>query len=284
MRNFGTHSIDIVFDNVEGFEYELAIKPVHEAVDQYLRMPLSSVHDYVRCVQILQRHAGRGRRLIFRGHRDAAWDLIPTIMRHPAFRGKPDGVEIDAYERELVQQFLDLAMPHFKVPMRRDKEMWEILALAQHHRLPTRLLDWTYRAGTALFFALEDVDNLVAGVETDHDACVFAIFAPPVLNPRDHRHDSDKINDVYLYNPPHISPRITMQQGCFTAHPSHYLKREYRWINSEPRVVFTFAREHSRTLKEGLKSIGINQAALFPDLDGICGYLRDEVNPHNLGL
>ncbi len=282
MRNFGKHSIDIVFETIEAFEHELSTRAVHPAPDQFLVVPIASVHQYIRCVEILQRYASKGRNLIFRGHRDEVWELVPAVMRHPVFGKGPTSDEVDVYETELLDSFLELARPFFQTPPRIDRQRWELLALAQHHRLPTRLLDWTYRAGTALFFAIEDVDSSVRAPVVSPDSCVFAIFTPDALKTRSASHDHDKINAVYLFNPPHISPRITMQQGCFTAHPSHYMVREYHWINSEPRVVFTFLDQHREHLREGLRAIGINRAALFPDLDGICGHLRDSIVPSRI--
>ena len=279
MRNFGKHSIDIVLNSVEVFEHELANRAVHEAVDQFLVVPISSVHQFIRCVEVLQRHASRGRRLIFRGHRNESYELVPGIMRHPVFGKGPSSDEVKEYEKDLLSNFAELARPFLANPPRLDRHIWELLALAQHHRLPTRLLDWTYRAGTALFFALEDMDGLQRAEDTGPDSCVFAIFAPRSLDASSHVYDPNAIDDVFLYNPPHISPRITMQQGCFTAHPNHYMVREYRWIDSEPRVVFTISNIDRQHLRDGMRAIGINRAALFPDLDGICGYLRENLTP-----
>ena len=83
--------------------------------------------------------------LAFRGQADAAASLATTLARLGG-----DYVEL---ERSLLRNFRKYA--------RRDAvavdSPWDWLALAKHHNLPTRVVDWSYSPYVALHFATVDL-------------------------------------------------------------------------------------------------------------------------------
>ena len=84
--------------------------------------------------------------LLFRGQSDVEFELLPSLGRNRKFASD---VSIMNEERNLIE------MVKFKLPdvFHNDLQPLELLALLQHHGVPTRLLDITENSLVALYFA-----------------------------------------------------------------------------------------------------------------------------------
>jgi hypothetical protein len=100
---------------------------------------LSTVGDLVAA---LRDYAEPGKIAWYRGQADATWGLTPTIGRNP------DHLQA---ELTIIKLFRQNARPHLREYPGTD---WEWVFLMQHHRAPTRLLDWSESPLVALYFAL----------------------------------------------------------------------------------------------------------------------------------
>src|ERR1044071_5489662 len=147
-------------------------------------------------------------RHIFRGVLNAKYKLLPKL-------GRPGMKFLDAIpnaEKEMFRLFKDFATPYLPS---HNLSNWELLAVAQHHGLPTRLLDWTRNPLVAAYFAVEKDSDEVGG----SDSAIYAFSANDEL-------DVEKLPDPLkvvaegVVFTSHITRRIIAQSGLFTIHPN----------------------------------------------------------------
>jgi hypothetical protein len=210
------------------------------------------------------------------------------------------GGDYASLERHLLRNFKKYA--HRNV-VERDS-VWNWLSVAQHHGLPTRLLDWTYSPFVALHFATSDhhlfnLDGAVWKVDYGrvHELLPAHVRAPLVregsgvftvemlaeslhtLAELDALSETG-IDYAMFFEPPSIDERIVNQFAYFSviSNPTALMDT---WLEQHPEIWTKIIVPHELKweVRDRLDQCNITERVLFPGLDGLCAWLTRHYSP-----
>ena len=196
-------------------------------------------------------------------------------------------------EEHLLRNFIRYGKPF--LPEHREN-LWEIMVIAEHHGLPTRLLDWTHSPLVAAHFATLSpgktdrvvwrldwkrvhkkfgLRDLVFLVE-DLDALLKERGLPATwefLNAK----ISGEQEFICVLEPPAITQRLAVQSGAFTLCTTK--DRSLDQILKAHDLLdaltgFIIASDRVEYIRDQLDLCTLDERRLFPGLDGIAAELR----------
>lgn len=190
---------------------------------------------------------------VFRGENSLKYQLRSKFGRLQVENPRND-VES---EKAMLEEFSRRSAPHLENTPEND---WELLAIAQHHGLPTRLLDWTFNPLVAAYFATLEREN-----SDKTDSAVIYAFQQYDLPSADESQDPFSLLEDVIYLPRHASNRFMAQQGLFT------VQRDPEKVFEHPSLQrWVIAPEFLIEFYITIQTLGVDHSTVFPDLPGLC--------------
>lgn len=228
---------------------------------------------------------------VYRGSGDAAYPLLTSLDRLGGTEPPHTKCHL---EEHILRNFIRYSRPFLA---HQPGNEWELLVTAQHHGLPTRLLDWSYSPMIAAHFA-------TLGGECDRDCVVWRLdwrkvhehFGLPsvafLVQDLDAMLERRGIRDlrqlleggvsrderfVCMLDPPALDDRIIAQAATFTfstdkEHSFDEILRQEGLTRALTRYIIPAGR--AGYVRDQLDLCAIDERKLFPDLDGVAAQMR----------
>ena len=206
--------------------------------------------------------------LIFRGQ-SGDYPLMPKICR---LKAKEDFLQA---EKQILDEF-KRSNP-LLIQSQGAMDDWDYLALGQHFGLPTRLLDWSNNALTALWFAVSSNPDCPGQEKPSGIVWMLAAGEDDFITDLNRIHPFG-IPETKIFRPRLIKQRINNQSGVFSIHAENDLLKK-RLLNDNKRyhkklVKMKVPPEKIPGLQNDLNTLGVNAFSIFPELEGLCRYLQ----------
>ena len=211
--------------------------------------------------------------LWFRGHADERWKLVPALGRDR---------KLAIAEQNLIRRFKQNAVGLLDKPP--DHE-WNWMFLMQHHRLPTRLLDWSESPLVGLYFSVRDrkfkrrpgalwcLDpvklNRGAEIDFENDFEIPAFGEKPLENYEPSKIAMERASSLLPVAglAARSNDRIYAQMGTFTVSHRKFFALES--IPNSPTVKLIVPPAAKAQLCRELDHLRVNDLTMFPELDSV---------------
>lgn len=228
--------------------------------------------------------------LAYRGLSDAGYELTTSLMRL--------GPGYEHMEKHLLRNFRKYA---HRDAVANDSN-WNWLTMAQHHGLPTRLMDWTFSPYVAMHFATANLEQF------QMDGVIWAVDYTKVHQtiPAPLRHELsaeradlftvemlDRVvpttdalramgdEPVLLFmEPPSVDDRVVNQYALLSVMSDSTVGVD-QWLASHPQFYarYIIPADLKWEIRDKLDQANITERVLFPGLDGLSTWLKRNYRP-----